>query len=160
MLADSSWNSLMSTLASCCLDPIHITCVLSAFNFSPSHQGFDPLRAADEPLDSCLYVRCSSANMYLRVIGIRVRLHILVLDNVQQLCPVEQEQYWTKHGTLWDAKNQPQDARQLTLECHLLHPVHEEGSYPFESQTLNAIRPLQVNIIMMIKLKIQITNKI
>ena len=34
MLADSSWNSLMLTLASCCLDPIHITCVLSAFIFS------------------------------------------------------------------------------------------------------------------------------
>ena len=29
------------------------------------------------------------------------------------------------------------------MECHLLRPVHEEGSYPFDCQTLNAIRPLQ-----------------
>ena len=34
MLADNSWNSLMSTLAGCCLDPIHIICIFSAFNFS------------------------------------------------------------------------------------------------------------------------------
>ena len=31
---DNSWSSTMSTLASCCRDPIHITCVFSAFILS------------------------------------------------------------------------------------------------------------------------------
>ena len=34
MLADNSWSSSMSILASCCRDPIHITCVFSAFILS------------------------------------------------------------------------------------------------------------------------------
>ena len=38
------------------------------------------------------YIRSSSADMDLRVIGIRVRLQTFVLDNVQQLRRVEQEQ--------------------------------------------------------------------
>ena len=94
MLADSSWNSLMSTLASCCLDPIYITCVLSAFIFSLLLLIQDSIFFVQltNLWTAVLYVRGSSADMYLRVIGVRVRLHPLVLDDVQQLCRVEQEQ--------------------------------------------------------------------
>ena len=59
--------------------PYHLRFVSIHLQSVAAHPGFDPLRAVDEPLDSRLYVRGSSADMYLRVIGIRVRLNTLVL---------------------------------------------------------------------------------
>ena len=84
----------MSTLASCLSGsyPYHLRFVSIHLQSVAAHSGFDPLRAADKPSDSRSYVRSSSADMDLHVIGIRVRLHIFVLDDVQQLCRVGQEQ--------------------------------------------------------------------
>ena len=43
--------------------PYHLRFVSIHLQSVAAHPGFDPLRAADEPLDSRLYVRGSSADM-------------------------------------------------------------------------------------------------
>ena len=110
-------------------NPYHLCLLCVHLKSVAAHQWFNFLRAADKPLDSCPRIRGSSAEMDLCIIGIRVSLHVLPLDDIQQFCCVKKEQKRSKHGTLWDTVDQLHDGRQLPSECHLLRPVREEGSY-------------------------------
>ena len=130
-------------------NPYHLCLLCVRLESDAAYPWFNFLGAADKPSDSCPRIRSSSAEMDLCIIGIRVSLHVLLLDDIQQFCRVQKEWKWSKHGTLRDTVDQLHDGGQLSSECHLLRPVQEEGSYPVEcwsSDAECALQPCQQDI--------------
>ena len=75
-------------------NPYHLCLLCIHLESVPAHPWFNFLRAADKPSNSCPRIRGSSAEMDLchRVsFGIRVSLHVLLLDDIQQFCRVQKE---------------------------------------------------------------------
>ena len=130
-LADNSWSSTMSTLASCCRDPIHITWVFSAFILSLLQLIYDSIfsvqltnrwtavQASEAPVLTWTCVLSAYEWAFMSSL-LMMSSNSRNSRNIPAIPGTEEVQAWNLVGHC------------RSTSCHLLSLVQEEGSYPIE----------------------------